>query len=278
MKKGLIKIVLVVVILALCVACCYGCNRRAKNNGVNTPTQQTDITDDTQDKTEPTDTQTPSQPNDGNEDPHGRTENTNDEPNVKTTAVVRFLNTDYSEISVQEIPLSGNAVAPKLNSVPAQTIFSGWDKPLDNIQDDTNFMPVYQNVSNVDNAIGFNTIYVSSGSEFDVDILIAGKVQFASTEMKLSYNGTAISVLDITPCAGYVAYHHNEEQCTINFSLASASNITGEMTLLRLHCRAEVKTTDSPLSISVTDLSITNEQGDILDGQYTLFNEKIIIQ
>lgn len=200
-----------------------------------------------------------------------------EDPLVKQTAIVRFLNTDYSIISSQQVRIGDNAVPPIADFVPAQAFFTKWDGNFRAITSETNIFPVYTDVSSVRNAIGFNSVYTELSQSFSVEIEIQGDVNFAGLDLMIEYDA-GITIDSVIPCKGFAEYSHLAAENKIVFSFANATTITGAMTLLTIKgscLKAPLR--DPAVKINVISLSAFDEEGEIKDAQYAVFNGSIYV-
>lgn len=254
MKRVLLIILILVLIVCLCSISFGGCNRRTNKSNT---LQQEEMS--------------------GTKDESGSSKKDGNEPQTKETVTVRFLNTDYSAISTQKIAIGGNATCPSIDFAPAHSFFSKWDKDLSAIESDINIFPIYTNVAQENNAIGYNSVYTSISQNFSIDIEIQGIVNYAGMDLIIEY-GSGIQIESIIPCKGYAEYLHNSLEKEIAYSFASASVINGAMTLLSLYGTCiSTKAQELTLAVQVTSISTLNENGDIQDAPYVVNNGTIYV-
>lgn len=190
---------------------------------------------------------------------------------------VYFKNFDGSVITSVEVE-EGEPVScvPQIHS-PANAFFAGWDSSLNDICERKSINATFDFVSNVRNAIGFDSVYVREGEPFEIVISIAGKVNFSSAEFEIILNED-IDFIEISYCDSSAYCNYSTNNNKVYVAMAFANNVQETVDICSIKCNLKDENfSDNAIQIKVVDISYINETNDIVDAEFTVFNEKIIV-
>lgn len=192
-------------------------------------------------------------------------------------AIVRFCTYDGKIVDTQEIEEGKNITFVPIISHPSNNFFAGWDSALENIYESKNIYPIYDDFSDAKNAIGFDSIYTEKNTEFCINISIGGKVCFSSLELEILLD-PSVEVLEIPYTDASAAAHYSKENHSVYISMAFSKNITESMDICQLKLMAtDIPAPENAIKISVSDIASLDTENEIVDADYSVYNEKITI-
>ena len=257
-----ISLFLICIIILLQVVCFASCGNKEPNNGGSTPM--------------PPNSGESNPPPTGNND--GQTNNPGNETNNDNVKyVVRFITDDGIPITIKESK-KGGAFNPPAPPKRICYIFNGWIGDYSNINQNTDIIASYTNISNITNAICADTVYSLCGSEFNVLIGIYGEVNFCGLDMDVIYDSDLLELIEVADVDDCVI-QNSSTNGVVHLNYVTTNNTTGEVTFMNLKFRSKVTTkTETNLQINVNSMySLVNGES-LTPSEYQVLQNKIIIE
>ncbi|MBR1675891.1 MAG: hypothetical protein IJ706_01080 [Clostridia bacterium] len=196
------------------------------------------------------------------------------EKNNNEEYIVNFINNDVV-IKREEVPGIDSIRFPKITLGDA--FFKEWSGLPVELNNNCDLVSVVDEVKNVRNAIGYDAVYAHIGNNIDINIRITGQVDICGVSMEIHFS-TDFEFVDVIDADPYSVYHFNPETQVLKCEFVSGYNINSEVDLLSIRLKATSVNNLNKLNIIINDCYKFNQNGDdLIDSEYNLFNEKLII-
>lgn len=261
-NRKTISLFLICTIILLQVVCFASCGKKEPNDDGGT---------------------TPMPPNNGesNPPPTGNNEQTNNPGNETNNDnvkyVVRFITDDGIPITIKESK-KGGAFNPPTPPRRIGYVFNGWIGDYSNINQNTDIIASYTNISNITNAIYADTVYSLCGSEFNVLIGICGEVNFCGLDMDVTYDSNLLELIEVADVDDCVI-QNSSTNGVIHLNYVTTNNTTGEVTFMNLKFKSKVSTkTETNLQIKINSMYSLDSGESLTPSEYQVLQNKIIIE
>ena len=257
-----ISLFLICIVILLQIVCLASCGNKKTDNGGSSPTL----------------------PNGGESNPPstgsngGQTNNPENETNNDNTKyVVRFITDDGIPITIKESK-KGGAFKPPTPPRRIGYIFNGWIGDYSNINQNTDIIASYTNISNITNAICADTVYSLCGSEFNILIGIYGEVNFCGLDMDVTYDSNLLELIEVADVDDCVI-QNSSANGVVHLNYVTTNNTTGEVTFINLKFRSKVTTkTKTNLQINVNSMYSLDNGDSLTPSEYQVLQNIIIIE
>ncbi|MBQ6677505.1 MAG: hypothetical protein IJM71_05590 [Clostridia bacterium] len=167
---------------------------------------------------------------------------------------------DEAENVVEEKTVAYGAAVfpPTLENAGSGKVFLGWSQNLSCMTKDTQIYPEYDDYSDRQNVISFDTVYIDSSDELEIQLKLGGIVELASFKMKVCYDDSVLHLKDLTGLAEGLNAETNQGE--VEFLLDSEENIINSIPLATFHFDIE------DVDFIKTDLVIQLEDGEKTEG------------
>ena len=202
--------------------------------------------------------------------------NSNSNNSANEKYIVRFLTDDGIPISIVECKKGDSLTLPKAPQ-KIGSIFSGWSGNYSNITQNTDVFAKYTDISQKENVLSADTVYVNDKSEFNVLVGIYGNVNFCGLDLDIEYDSDILELLEVTDVDDCVIANNGNDG-VINMNYVTTDNTTGDVTFMNLKFRSKVETkTETSLLISVNSMySLVNDV--LTKSNCQVLQNKIIIE
>ena len=186
------------------------------------------------------------------------------------------VNGPYANIIADELTLQSDDEAsakaepdyPKSDLTKEGEQFAGWDEPLDNITHDVDVHPIVEDISEKENVIFGDAVYVKQGDDVAYTIELGSQTEIAALELIIHYDSDELSYRGCQNLDSGVQTNALSSSNEIRISYLSAENTEGALYLGDFVFNAVgEKNTASTLDITVNLAEKINDNGDIVDAQ-----------
>lgn len=193
------------------------------------------------------------------------------------TYVVQFYDHNDNVIKKEEVKKGNNAISPTYKYESKSKVFVGWDKSFNDITEDLDIKPVFEDISNEKNVI-YSSYACSNGDSYiQVSFQITGDVNFCCLELEIEFDDKYLEFVEATEVDGDGLV--NSYDGKIYFVFACAENINGSVDLMTLEFKVlKSNTKDNNLvNINVTDIASFDSTNQFLDEDYKVIKGDIIL-
>ena len=205
----------------------------------------------------------------------GSTSHWKEEP---TYVNVVFYNYTGEVIKTDTIPQGASVIQPPENATADGYVFTGWDKSLTDIQEDTCFYPLYSDIREGDNVVFSSSAYFAPEETISLSVQVGGNVSFASMELQVTFDHSLLkfeSVSDVDPDG--VCYY-DEKSETIYFAMASAQNINAEVDLFTIQLSVKSQVPEhAELLLEIHDIAAFDNQNELITTSGSTINGNIFL-
>ncbi len=196
-----------------------------------------------------------------------------------TPDMIRAFFHDQSGEIVASIDVARGADArsPAYGILPDGFVFTGWDRPLRELREDTHFYPLYEDIRTRANVVFAPAVYAADGETVAVRVQLGGDVSFACMELQVSFDETVLSLESIADVDADGVCHYDEQSHTVRFAMAAARNIDAGVDLFTLHFTVHAPTQESTaIGLQVDDMAHFDDAGQLVSAPYGTVNGKVI--
>ncbi len=196
-------------------------------------------------------------------------ENTTDDTTNHGTEItyvdVFFHDNEGTIVKTDKIPIGADIIRPPQSTLTDGFVFTGWDKSLSNIQEDTHFYPLYTDISEKQNVVFASTTYVTQEDEMLLNVQIGGDVNFACLEIQVAFDHTLLSLDSISNTDSEGVCYYDENDKTIFFAMASAQNINASVDLFTMKFYSKGNSfNNSEVTIKIIDIAAFDEKNELI--------------
>ena len=189
--------------------------------------------------------------------------------------IVKFFNED-DLISSEEVSSFKELTVPKI-TIP-NSFFKEWEGFPEALADNYDLKAVFDKTESTKNAIGFDSVYIGSGEEFAITMRITGIVDFCGVSFEIIFEDDQFEFIDVVEADEYAVYKYNETSKSLKYEFVCSENILTDVDLCKIKIKPGSLNGGSQLNVMVKDcFKFNNSNDDVIDADYTLFNEKIIV-
>lgn len=154
-------------------------------------------------------------------------------------------------------------------------VFTGWNRDITAITEDTVFEAVYEDVSEKDNVFVIDTVYTTADSA-DLTLGLRGKVGLSVADLQISYDPTVIRVEEILSADSSVQYNILPEEGRIKVSILLDEDLAYAMDCFVM----QVSFVDPQASMAMLDITVddaaSQSSGSLTDAASQTISGKII--
>ena len=178
-----------------------------------------------------------------------------------------------------EIVKDGSVVSlPHDNLSPAGTVFTGWDKELINIFENTRITAKCIDVSNDDNVVALETVYSKAGNNVSIPLKIMGKVNLCAVDLCITYDETKLKFEKAESVDPAVTIEKEKETGLLYVRFVSSANAEGEADLGNLVFKpTNGESNEIKLQVVVKEMVRLDDKNELISVPYNIVDGKIYV-
>lgn len=192
-----------------------------------------------------------------------------------TEPVVTFYTEDGFEYSINETE-QGKVNMPEVPPEVPGKVFTGWDKEISEIKDDTKTKAQYIDVSGEKNVFAFPTMYAYESEEIVLPLKLLGNVKLCGADLVIGYEAKVLEYIGCDTHDESLTIEADTENGLLYLRYVESSNTNGEVDLANLKFKAlSVEETSTLVQIRIKEAVELNDGNEIVETEYGAVDGKI---